>query len=363
MLLAELLFGFVNANQTVRVQRVEPRYIRGDTPIRGAIVTLVPPERTDAKLVNEVERALRQYGATVERAMQDADPPDLLRRGGVVALGHAWNNRIVRRLYYEMYDWTDAAWPSRGGYALRTIVDPYAPGNDVIRVAYSDDRDAKRAIKAFLSALDKMSADSNLPYLHPVKLGELEPIYARFLNPLLEPTFQWRHEDNTWDLQVQSSHLGLGYLFTGREGFLVEFRRRFLRYLEHNSARGCSGSHGFMHHITLPYFLTEHHTIWSLDDRKKAVNHILEVFLSSEGIKFDGFLAGTRSNDPRDNHATRAALDNFIHARYFHLPEAKEGLALVDRFFRWQFHCSKPQFTSSAGLTVALWFAPLNVAT
>ncbi len=340
------LLGYGRAGHAAQTQQVEPRRIRGSTPIAGGTITLCLPDRMPAPLVDKVEEALRRHGAKVDRAVQQTDLVQLLERGCVVAVGHAWNNAAVRRLYFELYDWTDAAWPSPGGYALRTIVDPYATGNDVIRVAYSDDRDAEQAVSAFLATLDGSADKASLRYLHVVKLGELQPVYARYLDPLVRPTFRWRHEDNTWDLQVQIAHAGLGYLFTGREEFLVEFRRRFLKYLEHNSGRGWGGSHGFMHHMTLPYFLTEHHPIWSVEDRRTAVNRIREVFLSSDGLRFGGFVSGTQTSYPRDNHATRAALDNFIHARYldrYHrLPEAKEGLALVDRFFRWQFSCAKP---------------------
>jgi len=341
-----MLLGFGSPGRGAQTPELSPREIRGSTPIAGATVTLCLPNRMDPALVGRMEEALRRHGAKVQRAGQDADLAELLRGGSVVAPGHAWNNPIIRRLYYELYDWTDAAWPSAGGYAVRTIVDPYGTGNDVVRVAYSDDRDAPQSVQAFLASLEGSAGKGHLAYLHEVKLGVLAVVYARYLDPLVQPSFRWRHEDNTWDLQVQISHTGLGYLFTGREEFLAEFRRRFLRYLEHNSRRGWGGSHGFMHYITLPYFLTEHHPLWSAEDRRKAVNSIREVFLSGDGLKYDGFVAGTRSHYPRDNHSTRAALDNFIHARYLdrhhHLPEAKEGLALVDCFFRRQFSCAKP---------------------
>jgi len=335
--------GSVNAGET---GLLEPREIDGKTPISGVTITAWFPEEFEESLVRRVEDSLQRRGAKLKRATDDADLVDLLRHGPVLAFGDAWNNGAVRRLYYEMFDWTDAAWPSRGGYAVRTIVDPYATGHDVIRVAYSVDEDARRAVEAFLTALEASRGEDGLGYLHVVKLGELKPVYDRYLNPLLSPEFRWQHEDNTWDLQVQSSHLGVGYLLTGREEFLVEFRRRLLRYLEHNSDRGWRGSHGFMHHLTLPYFLTEHHSVWSLGDRRLSLMKIREVFLSGDGIRYGGFVAGTRSDRPRDNHSTRAALDNFVHARYlarYHeLPEAKQGLALVERFFRWQFSSAKP---------------------
>lgn len=340
------VFGFGGTVEGAETHELVPRQIRGSTPIAGAVITLCPANRMDPALVGEIEEALRRQGAKVQRAGPEADLAELLRAGTVVALGHAWNNPLVKRLYDELYDWTDAAWPSAGGYALRTIVDPYATGNDVVRVAYSDDRDASQAVRAFLARLKGSANEGRLAYLHEVKLGALAPFYGRYLDPVVQPSFRWRHEDNTWDLQVQISHAALGYLFIGREEFLTAFRRRFLRYLEHNARRGWAGSHGFMHYLTLPYFLTEHHPIWSAEDRRKAVNAVREVLLSGDGLKYGGFVAGTRQNYPRDNHSTRAALDNFIHARYldrYHrLPEAKQGLALVDRFFRWQFSCAKP---------------------
>jgi len=316
-----------------RADDLEPRTIRPATRLAGTTIIVSAPKGFSDTLLKSLDAAFAKHGAKLRVAKNNVNLADALRGGQVLAIGHAWNNDAVRRLYYEYFDWTDPAWPSRGGYALRTIVDPYATGHDVIRIAYSNDQDAERAVRAFVDMLKRTPTDKGLAHLHVVKLGELAPVYAKYLDPLLSPNFKWQHEDNTWDLQVQISHLGLGYLLTGREAFLKAFRQRFLWYLKHNSARGWGGSHGFMHHITVPFFLTEHHPIWSREDRRTALRLIREVFLSGDGIRFAGFVAGTRGPYPRDNHATRAALDNFIHVRYldrYHkLPEAKEGLELT----------------------------------
>jgi|GEM_PF-3486990 len=344
-LLVLLLFSIPSAS--VAEDRLEPRFIAGKTPLREQTVTASYPAGLATTLKRRLQGAFSKCGAKLRLADKDEDLIDALQQGPVLAVGHAGNNPVVRRLYFEYLDWTDLAWPSPRGYALRTIIDPYATGNDVLRIAYSADDDAKAAVEKFLELIEQAQGSGTLPYLHQIKLGELAPVYARYLDPLLSPAFEWKNEDNTWDLQTQISHLGMGYLFTGEEEFLSTFRLRFIRYLKHNSARrSWRGSHGFMHHLTVPYFLTEHNPIWSVEDRLTVVNLILEEFRSKDAIASEPFIAGTKLGYPRDNHTTRTALDNFIHARYlsrFHkLSEGSRGMESVDKYFRYQFTCAKP---------------------
>lgn len=103
-----VVLGFRDLDKSTQKPKIEPRQIRRSTKIDSAIVSLVLPDRIDAKLVNEIEKVLCHHGAKLRRAKQDDDLAKLLKQGCVLAIGHAWNNRIVRRLCFEMYDWTNA---------------------------------------------------------------------------------------------------------------------------------------------------------------------------------------------------------------------------------------------------------------
>jgi hypothetical protein len=325
------------------VENIQPRSFAGRTELRGQTVTAWLPAELAPALAARLQTTISEAGAKFRLAEPNEDLVDSLHRGPILAVGHAGNNPAVRRLYFEYFDWTDLAWPSRGGHALRTIVDPYATGNDVLRIAYSDSDDAEAAVSAFCEVA--AHAKGALPYLCQVKLGELAPVYARYLDPLLAPSFAWEHEDCHWDLQVQIAHLGLGYLFTGREEFLSAFRTRLLAFLKHHSASGWVGTHGFMHHLTVPYFLTEHHSAWSRDERRTAVRYFLEEFRSGEGIG-GGFSHVCSQNFTHGNHEIRRTLDIFLNARYFDryykLPDAAKGLKMAKSFFQFKLTCAKP---------------------
>ncbi len=346
--LAALLI--VCAAPTIRADQppaatLDPRPIPGATRLDGLVILWLPKD-FDPGLTERLKTALLRHGADLTTANADADLAEGLRRGHVVALGNACNNAAIRRLYLEFFDWTDAAWPSPGGFAITTLVDPYALGHDIVRVGYSDDAGAESAVNAFIARLDALDPAEPMPYLHDVKLGSLSPVYHHYLDPLLSPDFRWRNDDNTWDLQVQVAHLGIAYLLTGDDVFLPPFRRRFMHYLEVNKAKHWLSSHGFMRHMTLPYLLTEHHPVWTPDDRRFVLDSIRDLLASEDGINYPGIAQETASGLPRGNHAVRAALDCFIHARYldlhYHLAEARDALQKLDSYFRWQFTCAKP---------------------
>jgi hypothetical protein len=323
---------------------LEPRSIASSTALSGTFTVFIPPGN-DREL-DRLKQALARHDATLVLAQDDQTLVDALKHHHVIALGNACNNPAVRKLYFEFFDWTDAAWPSPGGTALMTIVDPYGTGFNVIRVACSDDADMETAVDAFIHVLNAMAPGDPLPHLHQIRLGSLGPVYHHYLDPLLGSDFKWRADTNTWDLQVQVAHLGIGYLFTGDIRFLEAFRSRFLHYLEVNKPKNWLGSHGFMRGMTLPYMLTEHHPLWTGEDRRYVLNCIRDVLFGPEGVHHSGIADELKAGMPRGNHAARSALDSFLHARYldvrYGVPEAKQALKQLDRYFRWQFTCCKP---------------------
>ena len=58
--------------------------------------------------------------------------------GPILVLGNMIDSQLARKLYFEAYDFTDAAWPGRGGHAVRTIRDPLATGAHVVILGGSD---------------------------------------------------------------------------------------------------------------------------------------------------------------------------------------------------------------------------------
>lgn len=87
------------------------------------------------------QRLAKDLGALTGKApavVAEADPAAMSGPGPLLVLGNLMDSTVVRRLYFEAYDFTDYAFPGPGGYTLRTIRDPFGTGAPVLLVSGSD---------------------------------------------------------------------------------------------------------------------------------------------------------------------------------------------------------------------------------
>jgi len=100
-----------------------------------------------------------------------------------------------------------------------------------------------------------------------------------------------------------------------------------------------------MHYSTLPSFLTEHHPIWSLEERREILSRLLSVFQSRDGLNRPGFRVGIRASIPRE---TTTSLPPYT---IFSTPATSGAISAPWRRkdFRWLagfsasiFSCAKP---------------------
>ncbi len=77
---------------------------------------------------------------------------------------------ILRRLYFEAYDFTDMAFPGEGGFVLRTIRDPLGTGAHVMLVGGSDLVGVQAAARELMTEVKINGAV--LGYLNKVRLGK-----------------------------------------------------------------------------------------------------------------------------------------------------------------------------------------------
>ncbi|MFI5355735.1 MAG: hypothetical protein ACHQ4G_00220 [Opitutales bacterium] len=137
------------------------------------------------QLAARVARALAARGVTAECTTDLALLPErstrlaaACRRRPIIALGSLINNRVLQPHYANFLCATDAAYPGDAGWELRTLVDPWHTGANLILVGGSQPAPVGRAIAALVAAIAAAPAGVTLPWLLQL---ELDPaVKSRF---------------------------------------------------------------------------------------------------------------------------------------------------------------------------------------
>ncbi len=173
--------------------RMLPRTVRRETPLLredGVCAAIVYPGRDAAyrPLAEKVAYAIAQcYGEPLELIADTAilparhsRLPNGFRRRPLILLGNLNTNRVLLPLYANYYCATDATYPGEEGYDLRTILNPYGTGENVILAGGSTLAGVERAVERLIEHITeaKERGEPALPFLLEV---ELTPHLAEML--------------------------------------------------------------------------------------------------------------------------------------------------------------------------------------
>ncbi len=141
-----------------------------------------------ARLAERLAESIGRYADDRPNLVRDSEViPDRqavlaeqYRRQPLILLGNLNTNRVVPPLYTRYYCATDALYPGGDGYDLRTLVNPYGTGANVLLAGGSSLRGVERAVERLLALIERAGLPGvlKLPYLMEV---ELEPSLAKML--------------------------------------------------------------------------------------------------------------------------------------------------------------------------------------
>ena len=183
-----------------------PRTVNRATPLtRGAALIYPAADPAYRALAEKLAGALAVRGAARPECVTDlaliparSTPlPASYRSRPLILLGSLNTNRALQPLYAEFLCSTDATYPGGDGYDLRTIVNPYGTGTNVILAGGSNLRGVERAVERLLAAIAAADASVTLPFLLEV---ELAPVLAAQL-----ASWPFTSLDDTAALQVSRS--------------------------------------------------------------------------------------------------------------------------------------------------------------
>ena len=333
-------------------------------------VRIVHPASRDYPAI--AQKLARELGAITGKApvvIVDTDAAALTGSAPLVVLGNLMESTVVRRLYFEAYDFTDYAFPGPGGYTLRTIRDPFGTGAPVLLVGGSDAAGVSAAASRLVERV--RSGGASFGYVNDVKPGQwTDAAHMATADYLKDEDAIWNRvgQSGSWDYMDSIARCGVAYLRTGEDRYLALFKRELNRFIDTDvfnpNLEAPPQLHGRLYVLLVVWDLVRDHPLFSAADRAKVEAMFLHVARSPEGMEQIRKVAETYT--VRYNHHTRAGLDAFFVGRFFdrrfHLPEAKEWLALAEKLFAPQLASAKPVEDSWAHQWAASLFNTLAYA-
>lgn len=162
------------------MKTIKTRAYTRTTPLDPAHNVFIAAADSAAALraAEQIAQALR--GKCQVHIQNNPDPRLLSEATGVViTIGNLSDNRCVKALYYQHILFTDLTYPGKGGYELRTLLDPYATGHNVLHIGCSDASGLARAAERFIEQI----ASSGVGYLCEIHATQLpyDPMQADFI--------------------------------------------------------------------------------------------------------------------------------------------------------------------------------------
>lgn len=160
-----------------------PRVIHRHTSLIESAIIYPATDPCYEKLAESMAEAIAASGIPKPECITDlslmperSTPlPAAYRAKTLIVLGNLNTNRTLQPLYADYLCSTDATYPGGDGYDLRTIVNPYGMGTNLILVGGSSRRGVERAAEQLIAAIAAGDPAKGLPYLFEV---ELEPTLA-----------------------------------------------------------------------------------------------------------------------------------------------------------------------------------------
>jgi hypothetical protein len=97
--------------------------------------------------------------------------PAAYRQRPLLVLGNLNTNRVLLPLYADYLCSTDATFPGADGYDLRTLVNPYGTGANLILAGGSSLRGVERAVEQLLAAIATAGPGITVPFLLQVEVN------------------------------------------------------------------------------------------------------------------------------------------------------------------------------------------------
>lgn len=341
----------------------EPKAVYPDT-------TIVADGNPEAIIVVPAGDEWAQLGAAISDAIADATGIGLdvrvaddvtdeeLHSINAIMLGSIANNRRLLYPYSHSMVFSDGIYPGAGGYAIRTVHDPWGTGRNLVCIGSTDLEGAKLGVDAFAKYITE-GDELIIPRMMELKLtGEALKAYAGALaNP---PDAKWEESQKTSSethlqtagtrgLFAKAEGIGRSYAMTRHDEYARMFvwmiKRTYENYLSDPKTYGGPWGMDSDFHIfgVLPAWDEVEESPAVTDEERMEVTKILFRWVTEVG---PSKTAPVGSTMVRFNHQTFPALGCLVAGqyfdRYYHCAEGADWIDVADNTFKFQLNAAKP---------------------
>lgn len=152
-----------------------PRKLQYETNLNDVEkVLIISPDNKGGKGIAKLLKFLVEKNKINVELMNNPDSDIMYKaEGPIILIGNLADNKCVKELYYKFLCVTDLWYPGPGGYEIRTIIDPFATGYNIIHIGYSDEKGLESTVQIFQEKYSTSVSNGTLPHLKEVKATRL----------------------------------------------------------------------------------------------------------------------------------------------------------------------------------------------
>jgi hypothetical protein len=112
-------------------------------------ISIFAPEGNEASHI--IEKLIKKLEEKIIVTVYKNPEPSLLYtvENPIILIGNLSNSRCVEMMYYKYLLVTDLTYPGVGGFEVRTLLDPFATGFNILHLGYSDISGLEKAFQTF----------------------------------------------------------------------------------------------------------------------------------------------------------------------------------------------------------------------
>jgi signal recognition particle subunit SEC65 len=313
---------------------LSPRPLDPTTELAGQSVVVLPPrDEKESEFTHAVLARLVELGADARiesfaenRSLREFSEP-------VVVWGNIANSDAVRELYFKCLVMTDLRYPGAGGHELRTLIDPYGTGANILYLGYSDEAGLRSGGDRLLAQLAPST-----PRLHDIQANGLPmaDFQVEMIRDSPFPPLDWMI---TADPII--THKGYLAFLTGDASLEAQAREVWEKIVAYGVPAGdhnIKDLHLRTSMLVSVFRLQETAGLVPEDLRGPVLNYLLEWVYGDQGIVKMDIPENTAPGVQRQNHGTIPALalaylGSYLRDFYPERTEPDEWDQLIDRIF------------------------------
>ena len=319
-------------------------------------------EKSGVAAAKELMEVFNSIGCKVQVLTNPEQDMMYSAKAPVIVIGNIADSKCVKHLYYKFLCLTDKRYPGEGGYSIRTLLNPFGTGFNIIHIGYSDIKGLEKAVATFINKVD-----NPIPYYNDVFYTNL-PVAKKYIDrvtcsplpdnpehiPSINTSYWW--------------HIGYIAYLTLDNGMLSKYIEGWRKVVEISRKNHTIISSSHLH-------MTAHLEAWRLLEYSGMIpDHIrgdieeciYNWALSSEGVAY--IKENQNKVLPSHNHSMFCALAltyaaDFFKNQYKGMQEPDDWLEAADDVFYtfnhggWKPYCDDSMYSSQISLPLVCMYS------